>query len=131
MDRENSGNGQAGGNYYYDNAGNGANGAGGGSNYYSGNAGMNPAPIPPAAKSKIVAALLGFFVGCFGVHNFYLGYTKKATIQCVAGVIGMLTTCIYIGTLVLFGIQVWAIVESVMILVGKIDRDANGIPLKD
>ena len=28
-------------------------------------------------KSKIAAGLLAFFTGCFGVHNFYLGYIGK------------------------------------------------------
>lgn len=31
----------------------------------------------PDAKSKLVAGLLGIFLGTFGVHNFYLGYTGK------------------------------------------------------
>lgn len=32
----------------------------------------------PDAKSKLVAGLLAIFLGTFGVHNFYLGYTGKA-----------------------------------------------------
>ena len=32
-------------------------------------------------KSYIAAALLAFFLGGFGAHNFYLGYKKKAIIQ--------------------------------------------------
>ena len=32
-------------------------------------------------KSKIVAGLLGIFLGAIGVHNFYLGYTGKAIAQ--------------------------------------------------
>ena len=35
----------------------------------------------PNAKSKIAAGLLGIFLGAFGVHNFYLGYTGKAIAQ--------------------------------------------------
>ena len=34
-----------------------------------------------AQKSKIAAGLLGIFLGSFGVHNFYLGYTGKAVAQ--------------------------------------------------
>lgn len=34
-----------------------------------------------AQKSKIVAGLLGLFLGTLGVHNFYLGYTGKAVAQ--------------------------------------------------
>ena len=35
----------------------------------------------PNAKSKIVGGILGILLGCFGVHNFYLGYTSKAIAQ--------------------------------------------------
>lgn len=37
----------------------------------------------PDAKSKLVAGLLAIFLGTFGVHNFYLGYTGKAVTQLV------------------------------------------------
>ena len=32
-------------------------------------------------KSKVAAGLLAIFLGAFGVHNFYLGYTGKAVAQ--------------------------------------------------
>jgi len=32
-------------------------------------------------KSKVAAGLLGIFLGCFGAHNFYLGYTGRAVAQ--------------------------------------------------
>ena len=32
-------------------------------------------------KSKAAAGLLGIFLGCFGFHNFYLGYTGRAVAQ--------------------------------------------------
>ena len=38
-------------------------------------------PAGAPLKSKMAAGLLGIFLGCFGVHNFYLGYTTKAVIQ--------------------------------------------------
>lgn len=34
-------------------------------------------PVNANAKSKIAAGLFGIFLGQFGVHNFYLGYTQK------------------------------------------------------
>ena len=36
-----------------------------------------PAIPSPNAKSKVAAGLLGIFLGAFGVHNFYLGYTSR------------------------------------------------------
>ncbi|MEM9965133.1 MAG: TM2 domain-containing protein [Asticcacaulis sp.] len=41
-------------------------------------------------KNKIVAALLAFFLGMFGVHKFYLGYTTAGIIMLVCGTIGWL-----------------------------------------
>ena len=44
------------------------------------------APSGPAGyqqKSKIIAGILGIFLGGFGIHNFYLGRTTRAVIQLV------------------------------------------------
>lgn len=85
----------------------------------------------PNAKSKICAGLLGIFLGAFGVHNFYLGYTKKAIIQLVLSIVGILTTCLIVGTFLVIGIQIWGIVEGIMILSGSIKTDGSGQLLKD
>ena len=45
-------------------------------------------PAGYAQKSKLAAGLLGIFLGCFGVHNFYLGNTGKAVAQLLLTVIG-------------------------------------------
>lgn len=87
--------------------------------------------VPADAKSKIAAGLLAIFLGAFGVHNFYLGYTTKAITQLVLTIVGFVLSCIVVGIFLVLGIEIWGIVEGVMILTGKIDRDANGIPLKD
>lgn len=76
----------------------------------------------PNQKSKIAAALLAFFLGVYGVHNFYLGYTEKAVLQ-------LLLTLLSCGALAVVS-QVWAIIEGVQILTGSINTDANGLPLK-
>ena len=83
------------------------------------------------SKSKIVAGLLGIFLGCFGVHNFYLGYTKKAVIQLVATILGFVLSCIVLGVFVVAGIEIWGFIEGVLILCGKIDTDGNGNPNGD
>lgn len=71
------------------------------------------------AKSKIAAGLLGIFLGGLGIHRFYLGYVGIG----IAQIIVTLVTC-GVGAL-------WGLVEGILILVGKIDTDAEGIPLKD
>ena len=77
-------------------------------------------------KSKLVAALLAIFLGAFGVHNFYLGFTKKAVIQLVVSLVGSVLT-VGIATT---AIGVWALVEALMLLTDSVDKDANGVPLK-
>jgi len=71
-------------------------------------------------KSKLVAGLLGIFLGGFGIHRFYLGYTGIG----VAQIIVTLITC---------GIAaLWGFIEGILILVGStITKDAQGNPLKD
>lgn len=74
---------------------------------------------PLNQKSKIAAGLLGIFLGGFGIHNFYLGFTGKAVGQLV------LTICSCgIG-------GIWGFIEGILILCGNINTDANGVPLKD
>jgi TM2 domain-containing membrane protein YozV len=82
---------------------------------------------PPAAKSKLVGGLLGIFLGTFGVHRFYLGYTGIGVAQVLLSTVGGLLTC-GITTL---AVQIWGLIEGIMILAGSIDRDALGVPLKD
>jgi len=77
-------------------------------------------------KSKLVAALLALFLGTFGIHNFYLGYTTKAVIQLALTIVGYLTMCIIIGFFIVFGVAVWALIEAIFIFTGKINTDAQG-----
>lgn len=83
------------------------------------------------AKSKVAAGILGILLGAFGVHNFYLGYTSKAVLQLVLTLVGFVLSCIGIGVFLVLGIEIWGIVEGIMILTGKIDKDGSGRPLKN
>lgn len=74
-------------------------------------------------KSKIAAGLLGIFLGAFGVHNFYLGYTGKAIAQ-------LLISLLSCGFLAVVS-EIWGLVEGIQILTGSIDTDANGVKLGD
>ena len=86
---------------------------------------------PANAKSKMAAGLLGIFLGSFGVHNFYLGYTAKAVTQLVLSLIGILLSCVFVGIFLTMGIWIWGLVEGIMILSGKINTDAQGNPLSE
>ena len=74
-------------------------------------------------KSRLKAGLLGIFLGGWGMHNFYLGYSKKGSIQMLVYVLGMY---FFIGP---FISSIWGLVEGIMILAGVIKEDANGIQL--
>jgi TM2 domain-containing membrane protein YozV len=78
-------------------------------------------PVKPAvgAKSKLTAGLLGIFLGGFGIHNFYLGFTGKAVAQIVVS----LVTC-GAGSL-------WGFIEGIMILCGSMNKDAEGNTLAE
>ncbi len=82
-------------------------------------------------KSKIAAGLLGIFLGCFGVHNFYLGYTGKAVTQLVLTILGIALSCIFVGIFMVLGSSIWGLVEGIMILTGSINKDASGMLLTD
>jgi TM2 domain-containing membrane protein YozV len=61
-------------------------------------------------KSKVVAALLCFFLGALGVHRFYVG--KVGT-----GILQLLT---------LGGLGLWVLIDFIVILVGKFsDKQGN------
>ena len=83
------------------------------------------------AKSKMAAGLLGIFLGGFGVHNFYLGYTGKAITQLVLTIVGYILCCVVVGIFLVIGIWIWSLVEAIMILTGKINVDGKGNPLAD
>jgi len=96
------------------------------------NCGVATSAVKPAdAKSRISAGLLGIFLGCFGVHNFYLGYTQKAVIQLVLTIVGIVLSCIGIGAFIVLAVEIWALVEGIMILTGSINKDGNGNPISD
>ncbi len=71
-------------------------------------------------KNKRTAGLLGVFLGAFGVHRFYLGYTGLG----IAQIIVSLLTCFIGGA-------IWGFVEGLCILCDTaITVDANGNELE-
>ena len=85
----------------------------------------------PNAKSKMAAGLLGIFLGQFGVHNFYLGYTGKAVAQLLLTIFGYILAIFIIGIFMVAAAGIWGLIEGIMILSGSINTDANGNPLRD
>ena len=58
----------------------------------------------PGAEKKMIAGLLGIFLGGWGVHKFYLGYTKPGVITLVlwfvtcgmTGILGLVEGIMYL-----------------------------------
>ena len=74
----------------------------------------------PGSKSRLTAGLFGLFLGGFGVHRFYLGYTGIGIAQIAV-------------TIVTFGVgALWGFIEGILILCKSgITKDANGNALQD
>ena len=69
-----------------------------------------------STKSKVVAALLAFFLGCLGIHRFYLGYTTIGFIQLALNIGGFFTCGL---TSIIAGI--WGLIEGILILTDSIN----------
>lgn len=69
-----------------------------------------------ASKSRGLYVILGLFLGCLGIHNFYAGYFGKGAAQLI---ITLLLGWIVIGFIIT---AIWALLE---ILVVDIDAAGN------
>lgn len=86
--------------------------------YFQAPGALKVGPDGRPLKSKMTAGLLGIFLGGFGAHRFYLGYTAIGVIQLVVS----LVTC-GVGS-------IWGLIEGILCLTGSM-TDAEGRPLTD
>ncbi|MDR3414012.1 MAG: TM2 domain-containing protein [Formivibrio sp.] len=64
-------------------------------------------------KNLLLAAVLAFFLGCFGAHRFYVGKTGSAVVQLFT----------------LGGLGIWALADFLIIVFGEF-KDGNGAKIK-
>jgi TM2 domain-containing membrane protein YozV len=73
-----------------------------------------PAMVGGIPKSRSTFVVLGIFLGMFGAHNFYAGYTGKA--------VGQLCLSILTVGYLLIASWIWAIVEICVV-----EKDSAGV----
>jgi TM2 domain-containing membrane protein YozV len=75
-------------------------------------------------RRRAVAGLLGIYLGAFGAHRFYLGYTAMGVAQVLAAL--LLAKATY------GGIFLWGMVEGTLIVLGAqpFRTDAYGRELR-
>jgi TM2 domain-containing membrane protein YozV len=66
-------------------------------------------------KSMAVSYLLWFFLGSFGGHRFYNGKTGSAVAQLLMLIVGVLTSWVGVGLLLLIPLGIWVLVDAFLI----------------
>jgi TM2 domain-containing membrane protein YozV len=72
----------------------------------------------PGADKKIIGGILGILLGAFGIHKFYLGYTKEGLIMLLVSIIGSFITFGIAG----FVMGVIGLIEGILYLVKPDDQ---------
>lgn len=85
--------------------------------------------IPYSDKSKTTAGLLQLFLGGFGVGRFYLGHAGIGVAQLLLWIVGIATSWLGVGLVLLFGVWIWALIDAIMIFTGSV-RDSDGRVLR-
>lgn len=76
------------------------------------------------SRSALVAYLLLIFAGGLGIHRFYLGHTGSGVAMLVLLIVGVLTTPIVIGFVLLLALGIWWIVD-LFLIPGMVNRQRD------
>ncbi|MEQ8814844.1 MAG: TM2 domain-containing protein [Thalassobaculum sp.] len=76
-----------------------------------------------AKKSVLVAYLLWFFLGFFGLHRIYLGYVLSGLLMLALWAVGTALSIILIGYVILVLPFLWWLVDA--LLIPGLARDRN------
>ncbi|MFK7910173.1 MAG: TM2 domain-containing protein [Akkermansiaceae bacterium] len=80
----------------------------------------------PGADKKLLAGLLGIFLGWVGAHKFVLGYQQEGTILAIVGSVSLITSWIpIVGCITIFGLMGTSIVGLIegIIYLTKSDQE--------
>jgi TM2 domain-containing membrane protein YozV len=79
-------------------------------------------------RNRVVATLLAFFIGMFGIHNFYLGYMRRGLLQVIVSAVGLALIPFLggfsLGAPIVMGL--WGLLEGYQLITGAIRVDADG-----
>lgn len=73
-----------------------------------------------SSKNRTAALLLAIFLGCFGIHRFYLGKIGTGTVM-------LLTSFTVVGLWITW---IWTLVDIIVIATGGF-KDKQGLTVKD
>ncbi|NKB48812.1 MAG: NINE protein [Alphaproteobacteria bacterium] len=76
-------------------------------------------------KSTLLAYILWFFLGGFGVHRFYLGRMGTGAAMLAITIVSWILTLVVIGAFGFIVIGIWWIVDA--FLIPGMVRDKNGV----
>jgi len=86
-------------------------------------------------KSRLATTLLAFFLGQFGAHRFYLGKIGTAVtmlaliiigyVLLIVAAIGLSPVILAIGYLFVTAVGIWAFVDFIIAVIGKM-KDKEG-----
>lgn len=80
------------------------------------------------SHSKLVAGLLGIFLGGLGVHRFYLGYTGVGLVMLLLSIFGGIGSFACMPGAGCGIIGLWGFIEGIVCLAGGM-KDADGLEL--
>ena len=81
-----------------------------------------PPPYGASEKSPIVAGLLALFLGQFGAHKFYLGYSTEGLILLGGTIVSFVLAFVLIGFFGLMAIGIICLVEAIIYLTKPQDQ---------
>ena len=67
-------------------------------------------------NKKLMAGLLGIFLGSLGIHKFILGYQKEGFILLAGTLIGVATSCLVIGIFIYMATGIIGLIEGIIYL---------------